>query len=357
MPVRRDVRRIEGRAREEQVDRDVAGHLPEIARQRGRRPVAPRGQVFPDGGHAVVGNAVAVDVRIVDVPVVRPGLRPRRQVIEPQAAWDAETGLLVVRARAAPGDDLATLPEQAEVVARVGIRLVELHVRVELEVGPSPPVDEEDGIPARIDARRRVLVEPLLDARRVDEVVRPDVENVAGLAVVHVLKQRAGKPVDVGLGNRQVAELREEGLLERRVGVEDVVVVGVVDTQLLRYAVPEPRANDRVVRLRQLVEKAGLVGLARLVPDEDELDRNLLGIAGGPGRIERLKGRGGVRRRCRAESHGDGERRHDESKHQLSLPPSVGDPRTGAHISAPQRGRKIPRLRARPSYPDPAIDG
>ncbi len=76
---------------------------------------------------------------------------------------------------------------RAEVVARVGIRLTGLGVDVVDEVVPAPPVDEEDRVVARVDAGRLVVDQPLLDARRVDEVVVADLAR-AVLLVVGVLE-------------------------------------------------------------------------------------------------------------------------------------------------------------------------
>jgi hypothetical protein len=185
------VGRVQGRAGEQEVDPDVAGHLGQVAGQGRRGPEAAAG-VLPDRRHAVVDHAVLVQVGVVDVPVVGPGLRPGRQVVEPHPAEPAEPVLLVVGSGAAPGDQLAALGLDAEVEAAVGLGLVGLGVDVELEVRPPVPVDEEDGVLAGVDAGRRVVGQPALDRRGVDVVVVGDLEDVVLLVVVGLLELGQG---------------------------------------------------------------------------------------------------------------------------------------------------------------------
>ena len=212
------VGRVERRAGEQEVDADVAGHLGQVAGQGRGRPEAAR-RVLPDRRHAVVGHVVAVQVGVVDVPVVGPGLGPGRQVVEPHPAQPAEPVLLVVGGGAAPGDHLAALALDAEVEAGVRVGLVGLGVDVELEVRPPVPVDEEDRVLAGVDAGRRVVGQPALDGRGVDVVVVGHLEDVVLLVVVGLL--------ELGQGGRlgQPGEGGEELALVAGAGVGDVVVV------------------------------------------------------------------------------------------------------------------------------------
>jgi hypothetical protein len=64
---------------------------------------------------------------------------------------------------------------------------------VELEVGPPEPVDEEDRVPAGVDAGRRVVGQPALHGRGVDVVVVGHLEDVVLLVVVGLLELGQGR--------------------------------------------------------------------------------------------------------------------------------------------------------------------
>ena len=198
-----DRRRVEGRRREQEVDGHVARHLRQVTGQGGCRPVPTCNQVFPHRGQPVVGEPVSVDVGVGDVPVVGPRLRTGGEVVEPDTAdpQPAQPGLLVVRRGAAPADDLAGLAVASEIIPRVGIGFVKLDVGVVAEIAAPPPVDEEDRVPARVHAGRRVVDQPFLHGGSVDEVVDPHVPPPTRLRVVQILENRARPAVHNGLGD------------------------------------------------------------------------------------------------------------------------------------------------------------
>jgi hypothetical protein len=207
---------------------------------------------------------------VIDVVASAPGLGPCGEVVEPDAAFLTfpKPRLLVVRRRAAPGDDLAALAIHTEVVPRVRVLLSELRVYVELEIGAPPPVDEEHCVAGRVDAARRMVDKPLLYTWRIDEIVLSDVKHVPALGVVSVLEERTRRRLC------EFREGREERVLKLCIGISDTVIQRVVDPERFLHSVPQPRTNQRVVSCRQTREKLGLFHLVWLEPDEHELHRH-----------------------------------------------------------------------------------
>ena len=279
----RDRRLIQRRSGEQQVDGDETRQPRGIARQVVEGPVAVRVAVVPDRRDAVVGFAVAVEVAAADVVVAVPALGAGREVIEPDPARRA-----CRHGGAAPGHHLARGPVDAEVVAGVRVGHIGLGIDVELEVGPPVPVDEEDGVGRGIDAGRRVLRQPVLDRRRVDEVVLADSYSLVALAVVQVLEQRAR----LGRGIRR--QEGEQGVGIGSAGRADVVVEVEAVAGLLAQAVKVGDAVNRLVRGRQgAAKRRGVDGAAAVETDEDDIDLQVLRDRAKAARLQRLELRGG----------------------------------------------------------------
>ena len=237
------VGRVDRRRGEQEVERRVAGHLAEVARQRGRRPVAVGG-VLPDGRDPVVGLAVAVEVGVRDVEVAAPGLRAGGQVEEPDAvlAAAAEAGLLVVGRRAAPGDDLAARRFRSRSRAPCRGRARRSSCR-RGRLKSERPHQLMKKIVFRVVSTPAGAwsISHFSTRRRVDEVVlgrRPASRPAR-------CRRPGTRSRSAGVG--EARERAEERVLPGRARVRHAGSRSVVEPQLLDDAVAEPRADDRLV--------------------------------------------------------------------------------------------------------------
>ena len=166
---------VERRRPEQRVDGDEAEKLRQVVGQAGERSKPVRRPVLPHRRDPILRDPVGIEVSDVERPVGRLVFGPGGDVVDPHTRQTAKRAVRTVRRAPAERDHLSALREPGrEGPARTRL---EESVRVEDEVRPSEPVDEEDSRLRRVDSQERpgVRREPRLCRRRVDDETRGDV--------------------------------------------------------------------------------------------------------------------------------------------------------------------------------------